>query len=81
MTIFLEVSNNPKDIHAFVENPLSLPYRVIRTDVILESEQVVIELNWLSSDNDVIPEFLYLSDIRDVHNVIKSKAIKWNQNT
>ena len=79
MTIYLEVNNNSKDIHAFVENPLSLPYRVIRTDVILESEQVIIELNWLSPDNDVILEFHHLSDIRDVHKAIQSKVGKWNQ--
>ena len=79
MTIYLEVNNNPKDIHAFVENPLSLPYRVNRTDVILESEQVIIELNWLSSDVDIILDFHHLSDIRDVHKVIQTKVGKWNQ--
>ena len=79
MTIYLEVNNNPKDIHASVENPLSLPYRVIRNDVLLESEQVIIELNWFSSDTDSILDFQHLSDIRDVHKVIQSKVGKWNQ--
>ena len=76
MTIYLEVNNNPKDIHAFVENPRNLPYRVIRTDVILESDQVIIELNWLNSDVDIILDFCQLSDIRDIHKVIQTKVGK-----
>lgn len=78
MTIYLEVNNNPKDIHAFVENPLSLPYRVINTTLIPESEQVIVELNWLSSDVDIILNFHHLYDIRDVHKVIQTKVGKWN---
>ena len=79
MTIYLEVNNNPQDINDFVENTLSLPYRVIKTTLIPESEQVLIELNWLSSDTDSILDFHHLSDIRDVHKVIQSKVGKWNQ--
>ena len=79
MTIYLEVNNNPQDINDFVENTLSLPYRVIKTTLIPESEQVLIELNWLSSDVDIIFDFHHLSDIRDVHKVIQTKVGKWNQ--
>ena len=79
MTIYLEVNNNPQDINDFVDNTLSLPYRVIKTTLIPESEQVLIELNWLSSDVDIILDFHHLSDIRDVHKVIQTKVGKWNQ--
>lgn len=79
MTIYLEVNNNPKDIHAFVENPLSLPYRVIKTILIPESEQVLIELNWFNSDTDIILDFHQLSNIKDIYKVIQTKVGKWNQ--
>ena len=79
MTIYLEVNNNPQDINDFVDNPLSLPYRVIKTTLIPESEQVLIELNWLSPDTDIILEFHQLSNIKDIYKVIQVKVGKWNQ--
>ena len=79
MTIYIEVNNNPQDINEFVENTLSLPYRVIKTTLIPESEQVLIELNWFSLDTDVILEFHQLSNIKDIYKVIQSKVGKWNQ--
>ena len=79
MTIYLEVNNNPQDINDFVENTLSLLYRVIKTTLIPESEQVLIELNWFSLDTDVILEFHQLSNIKDIYKVIQSKVGKWNQ--
>ena len=79
MTIYLEVNNNPQDINDFVENTLSLPYRVIKTTLIPESEQVLIELNWFSSDTDIILEFHQLSNIKDIYKVIQTKVGKWNQ--
>ena len=79
MTIYLEVNNNPQDINYFVDNTLSLPYRVINTTLIPESEQVLIELNWFSSDTDIIFEFHQLSNIKDIYRVMQSKVGKWNQ--
>ena len=79
MTVYLEVNNNPQDINDFVENSLSLPYRVINTTLIPESEQVLIELNWFSLGTDVILEFHQLSNIKDIYKVIQSKVGKWNQ--
>ena len=79
MTIYLEVNNNPQDINDFVENTLSLPYRVIKTTLIPESEQVLIELNWFSSDTDIILEFHQLANIKDIYKVIQTKVGKWNQ--
>ena len=79
MTVYLEVNNNPQDINDFVENTLSLPYRVIKTTLIPESEQVLIELNWFSSDTDIILEFHQLSNIKDIYRMIQSKVGKWNQ--
>ena len=79
MTIYLEVNNNPQDINDFVENTLSLPYRVIKTTLIPESEQVLIELNWYSSDTDLILEFHQLSNIKDIYKVMQTKVGKWNQ--
>ena len=79
MTIYLEVNNNPQDINDFVENTLSLPYRVIKTTLIPESEQVLIELNWFSSDTDIILEFHQLSNIKDIYRMIQTKVGKWNQ--
>lgn len=79
MTIYLEVNNNPQDINDFVENPLSLPYRVTKTTLIPESEQVLIELNWLSSDTDIIIEFHQLPNIKDIYKGIQVKVGKWNQ--
>ena len=79
MTIYLEVNNNPQDINDFVENTLSLPYRVIKTTLIPESEQVLIELNWFSSDTEIILEFHQLSNIKDIYKVIQTKVGKWNQ--
>ena len=76
MTIYLEVNNNPKDVHAFVDNPLSLPYRVIKSTLIPESEQVLIELNWFSSDTDIILEFHQLSNIKDIYRMMQSKISK-----
>ena len=77
--IYLEVNNNPQDINDFVENTLSLPYRVIKTTLIPESEQVLIELNWFSSDTDIILEFHQLSNIKDIYKVMQTKVGKWNQ--
>ena len=74
MTIYLEVNNNPQDINEFVENTLSLPYRVINTILIPESEQVLIELNWFSSDTNIVPELHQLSNIKDVYKIIQSKV-------
>ena len=79
MTIYLEVNNNPQDINDFVENTLSLPYRVFKTTLIPESEQVLIELNWFSSDTDIILEFHQLSNIKDIYRMIQTKVGKWNQ--
>ena len=79
MTIYLEVNNNPQDINDFVENTLSLPYRVINTTLIPESEQVLIELNWFSSDTDIILEFHQLSNIKDIYRMMQTKVGKWNQ--
>ena len=79
MTIYLEVNNNPQDINDFVENTLSLPYRVIKTTLIPESEQVLIELNWFSSDTDIILEFHQLSNIKDIYRMMQTKVGKWNQ--
>ena len=79
MTIYLEVNNNPQDINDFVENTLSLPYRVIKTTLIPESEQVLIELNWFSSDTDIILEFHQLSNIKDIYRMLQTKVGKWNQ--
>ena len=79
MTIYLEVNNNPQDINDFVENTLSLPYRVIKTTLIPESEQVLIELNWFSSDTDIILDFHQLSNIKDIYKVMQTKVGKWNQ--
>ena len=79
MTIYLEVNNNPQDINDFVENTLSLPYRVIKTTLIPESEQVLIELNWFSSDTDIILEFHQLANIKDIYKVMQTKVGKWNQ--
>ena len=79
MTIYLEVNNNPQDINDFVENTLSLPYRVIKTTLIPESEQVLIELNWFSSDTEIILEFHQLSNIKDIYKVMQTKVGKWNQ--
>ena len=79
MTIYLEVNNNPQDINDFVENTLSLPYRVIKTTIIPEAEQVLIELNWFSSDTDIILEFHQLANIKDIYKVIHTKVGKWNQ--
>ena len=79
MTIYLEVINNPQDINDFVDNPLSLPYRVIKTTLIPESEQVLIELNWLNADTDIILEFYQLSNIKDIYKGIQVKVGKWNQ--
>ena len=79
MTIYLEVNNNPQDINDFVENTLSLPYRVIKTTLIPESEQVLIELNWFSSDTDIILEFHQLSNIKDIYRMMQIKVGKWNQ--
>ena len=79
MTIYLEVNNNPQDINDFVENTLSLPYRVIKTTLIPESEQVLIELNWFSSNTDIILDFHQLSNIKDIYKVIQTKVDKWNQ--
>ena len=79
MTIYLEVNNNPQDINDFVDNTLSLPYRVIKTTLISESEQVLIELNWFSSDTDVLLEFHQLSNIKDIYKGIQTKVGKWNQ--
>lgn len=78
MTIHLEVNNNPQDINDFVENTLSLPYRVIKITIIPESEQVLIELNWFSSDTDIILDFHQLSNIKDIYKVMQSKVGKWN---
>ena len=74
MTIYLEVNNNPKDINDFVENTLSLPYRVINTILIPESEQVLIELNWFSSDTNIVLDLNQLSNIKDVYKIIQSKV-------
>lgn len=79
MTIYLEVNNNPQDINDFVENTLSLPYIVIKTTLIPESEQVLIELNWFSSDTDIILDFHQLSNIKDIYKVMQTKVGKWNQ--
>ena len=79
MTIYLEVNNNPQDINDFVENTLSLPYRVIKTTLIPKSEQVLIELNWFSSDTDIILEFHQLSNIKDIYRIMQTKGGKWNQ--
>ena len=79
MTIYLEVINNPQDINDFVDNPLSLPYRVIKSTLIPESEQVLIELNWLNADTDIILEFYQLSNIKDIYKGIQVKVGKWNQ--
>lgn len=79
MTIYLEVNNNPQDINNFVENALSLPYRVVKTILIPESEQVLIELNWFSSDTDVILDFHQLSNIKDIYKIIQLKVSQWNQ--
>ena len=79
MTIYLEVNNNPQDINNFVENALSLPYRVVKTILIPESEQVLIELNWFSSDTNIVLEFHQLSNIKDIYKVIQSKVSQWNQ--
>ena len=79
MTVYLEVNNNLQDINDFVENSLSLPYRVINTTLIPESEQVLIELNWFSSDTDVILEFHQLTNIKDIYKGIQTKVGKWNQ--
>ena len=79
MTLYLEVNNNPQDINDFVENTLSLPYRVIKTTLIPESEQVLIELNWFSSDTDIILEFHQLSNIKDIYRMMQTKVGKWNQ--
>ena len=74
MTIYLEVNNNPQDINEFVENTLSLPYRVINTILMPESEQVLIELNWFSSDTSILLELSQLSNIKDIYKVIQLKA-------
>ena len=79
MIVYLEVNNNPQDINVFVDNTLSLPYRVIKTTIIPESEQVLIELNWLNSDTNIVSELHQLSNIKDVYKIIQSKVSQWNQ--
>lgn len=71
MTIYLEVNNNPKDINDFVENPLSLPYRVIKHTLIPESGQVLIELNWFNSDTGIVLELHQLSNIKDIYKIMQ----------
>ena len=79
MTIYLEVNNNPQDINDFVENTLSLPYRVIKTILIPESEQVLIELNWFSSDTNIVLKLHQLSNIKDIYKIMQLKVSQWNQ--
>ena len=79
MTIYLEVNNNPQDINDFVENTLSLPYRVVKTILIPESEQVLIELNWFSSDTDIVLDLNQLSNIKDIYKIMQLKVSQWNQ--
>ena len=74
MTIYLEVNNNPQDINDFVENTLSLPYRVIKTTLIPESEQVLIELNWFSSDTNIVLELNQLSNVKDIYKIMQLKV-------
>ena len=74
MIIYLEVNNNPQDINKFVENTLSLPYRVINTTFIPESEQVLIELNWFNSDTSIVLELHQLSNIKDIYKIMQLKA-------
>ena len=79
MTIYLEVNNNPQDINDFVENTLSLPYRVIKTILIPEAEQVLIELNWFSSDTNIVLDLNQLSNIKDIYKIMQLKVSQWNQ--